>query len=220
MYQYDDSFQLRGLRHRLVKHLEQKGIRDAEVLRAISRVRRHAFLESGLSLTAYEDIALPIAEGQTISQPYTVAYQTELLAPRPGMKVLEIGTGSGYQAAILLEIGVKLFSMERYKALHAAAKHTLMKLGYRPTLRLGDGTAGWGAQAPFDGILVTAASPHLPASLLDQLAVGGRLVIPVGDRQSQVMHLVVRQPDGQLAVTQHDTFRFVPLVGREGYATE
>jgi protein-L-isoaspartate(D-aspartate) O-methyltransferase len=213
-----DTPQHRGQRERLVQELRRKGISNDGVLGAIGRVLRHAFVESALWPQAYQDIALPIAQGQTISQPYTVAYQTELLEPRLGLKVLEIGTGSGYQAAVLCELGVQVFSIERHNTLHRSAKALLTTLGYMPRLKFGDGTVGWAAHAPFDGILVTAASPSVPKAMLEQLAIGGRLVIPVGDRAKQHMTVITRLGDDDFEQTTLDGFQFVPLIGEQGFA--
>jgi protein-L-isoaspartate(D-aspartate) O-methyltransferase len=212
-----DTPQLRGQRERLVHTLQAKGIAQPAVLAALGRVRRHAFVESALWPQAYQDIALPIAQGQTISQPYTVAYQTQLLQPQPGQRVLEIGTGSGYQAAVLCELGCQVFSVERHNALHRTAKATLAALGYQPRLKFGDGTLGWAAHAPYNGILVTAASPRVPSALLEQLAIGGRLVIPVGDRDSQRMTVIERLGPDDYAETQLEGFQFVPLIGEQGW---
>jgi protein-L-isoaspartate(D-aspartate) O-methyltransferase len=214
-----DTYKLKGLRQRLVTILRDKGIQDDLVLDAIGKVPRHAFVESAFAEASYEDRALPIAEGQTISQPYTVAYQTQILQVKPGMKVLEIGTGSGYQAAILCELGAKLYSIERHRPLHQRAQELLTELGYKPRLKWGDGTAGWTAYAPFDRILVTAASPGIPDTFKEQLAIGGRLVIPVGDRDSQTMVVVVRKDTKEFLVEEKDKFRFVPMIGKHGWDT-
>ena len=197
----------------LVEELREKGIQDERVLAAIGRIKREQFVEGGLRSHAYEDKALPIGLKQTISQPYTVAYQTELLNPQPGESVLEIGTGSGYQAAVLCELGVRVFSIERHHALSARSKTLLASLGYRVLLRIGDGALGWDACAPFDGILVTCAAPDIPHALLSQLKdPGGRLIIPVGDRRSQVMMRWDRTGTDSFAKQESGSFRFVPLV--------
>lgn len=212
-----DTPQLQGQRQRLVEELRAKGIKDPAVLGAIGRVRRHAFIESALWPQAYKDIALPIALEQTISQPYTVAYQTELLRPRAGLRVLEIGTGSGYQAAVLVEAGCQVFSIERHRDLYRLAADTLAALGYKARLKQGDGTRGWTTYAPYDAILVTAASPGIPRSLLEQLAVGGRLVIPVGSREEQTMVVITRLDAEHFDRQDLDGFKFVPLIGEEGW---
>lgn len=181
------------------------------VLAAMEKVPRHLFVESGLWEHAYEDRALPIAGGQTISQPYTVAFQTQLLDIAPGCKVLEIGTGSGYQAAILAEMGAEVYSIERVRELYQRAKALLHDLGYRVHLRWGDGRLGWPTHAPYDRIILTAATPEIPPSLISQLAEGGRLVAPLGAPSSnQTMTVLIKQ-NGQLHQTQHGYFRFVPL---------
>lgn len=206
-----DPPRYQGLRRKLVAHLRAQGITDERVLAAMEKVPRHLFVESGLWEHAYEDRALPIAGGQTISQPYTVAFQTQLLEIVPGCKVLEIGTGSGYQAAILAEMGAEVYSIERVRELYQKAKALLANLGYRVYLRWGDGRLGWPTHAPYDRILLTAAAPELPPPLIAQLAEGGRLVAPLGAPNStQAMILLVKK-NGQLHQTQHGHFRFVPL---------
>lgn len=211
-----DTYKNKGLRQKLVEELKGKGIADPEVLRAFSAVPRHWFVESAFAEAAYEDRALPIAEDQTISQPYTVAYQTQLLKIKAGMKVLEIGTGSGYQAAILCEMGVKLFSIERIRSLHNKAKEILDEMNYTPRLKWGDGTAGWPTYSPFDRIIVTAASPGIPETFKSQLADGGLMVIPVGNMEEQTMCMVQRKGT-EFVVTKLDKFRFVPMIGRHGW---
>lgn len=201
----------------MVTIMRDKGITDDRVLDAMAKVPRHAFVESAFAEAAYDDRALPIAEGQTISQPFTVAYQTQLLKPTKGMKVLEIGTGSGYQAAILCELGVSLYSIERHRPLYNKALEILTDLGYKPRLKCGDGTAGWTTYAPFDGIIVTASSPNIPETFKEQLAIGGRLVIPVGDRENQVMTLVQRLGPKEYLIEEKDRFRFVPMIGKHGW---
>ncbi len=212
-----DSYKFQALRSRLVLQLSEKGISSPEVLTAIAKVLRHCFVESAFAEKAYEDIALPITDGQTISQPYTVAAQTELLDIKPGMKVLEIGTGSGYQCAILCEMGARVFSIERIRALYDKASKLLADLGYHVKLRHGDGTLGWRAYKPYERILVTAGAPRIPASLLEQLAIDGRLVIPVGDRENQRMKLVIRVSDNEFEITDLHYYKFVPLIGKEGW---
>src|SRR4051812_35324236 len=183
----EDNYIQRGLRNKLVKKLGEKGIRDERVLGAISRVPRHVFFDDALLNHAYQDKAFPIGEGQTISQPYTVAFQTEKLDIQPGDKVLEIGTGSGYQAAVLLEMGAKVFSIEYNKNLYEKTKAFLPKLGYQPHLFYGDGSRGLISKAPFEKILVTAGAPVVPRALTDQLSENGMLIIPVGTRDQQKM---------------------------------
>ena len=212
-----DSYKHKGMRERLVKLLAEKGIQDQLVLRAIGKIPRQAFVESAFAESSYEDRPLPIGDGQTISQPWTVARQTELLELKPGMKVLEIGTGSGYQCAVLCELGCKVFSIERMRLLHDRARVLLEELGYKPRLRWGDGTLGWETYAPFDRILVTAASPAIPETFKKQLSIGGRLIIPVGDREQQQMTAVTRKADNEWIIEKMGWFKFVPLIGKQGW---
>jgi protein-L-isoaspartate(D-aspartate) O-methyltransferase len=207
-----DTFKHKGLRQQLVEVVKNKGITDEKVLHAIGKVPRHLFMDSGFLDHAYQDKAFPIAADQTISQPYTVAFQTELLQVKKGSKILEIGTGSGYQTAILCELGAKVYSIERQLELFKLTSKFLPKLGYRvKKLIFGDGYKGLKEEAPFDGIIVTAGAPFVPKPLLSQLKIGGRLVIPVGDAV-QVMTLFIRS--GQKDFEQHEfgEFRFVPLL--------
>ncbi len=212
----EDNYKQRGLRNRLVKKLRLKGIEDELVLKAIEKVPRHAFFDDALLVHAYEDKAFPIGEGQTISQPYTVAFQTEKLMIKPGDKVLEIGTGSGYQACILLEMGAKVYTIEFNKALYERTKTFLPQLGYTPYFAYGDGSKGMKSKAPFDKILVTAGAPVVPTELTDQLAEGGILVIPVGDRERQQMVRITKK-NGKLVKEAFDYFAFVPLLGEQGW---
>jgi len=212
----EDNYKLRGLRNKLVKKLAEKGIKDERVLAAIGKVPRHVFFENALIDHAYQDKAFPIGEGQTISQPYTVAFQTEKLEIKPGDKVLEIGTGSGYQACILLEIGAKVYTIEYNRRLYEATREFLPQLGYKPQFFYGDGSKGLPAKAPFNKIIVTAGAPVVPSALTDQLAEGGILVIPVGDREKQVM-MQIRKNEGKLSKKQFDNFAFVPLLGEQGW---
>ncbi len=208
---YSDLPRYQGLRRKLVRYLRSQGIADERVLAALEKVPRHLFLESGLWEHAYEDRALPIAGGQTISQPYTVAFQTQLLQVEPGCKVLEIGTGSGYQAAILAELGAEVYSIERVRELYERSRRILQALGYKVHLRWGDGRLGWPTYAPYDRILLTAAAPEIPQALIPQLAEGGRLVAPRGaPHTTQEMIRLVKQ-NNQLQESQHGHFRFVPL---------
>ena len=207
-----DTFKHKGLRQQLVNVLKDKGITNTAVLAAIGKIPRHLFMDSGFLDHAYQDKAFPIAADQTISQPYTVAFQTELLQVKKEDKILEIGTGSGYQTAVLCDLGAKVFSIERQQELFKKTSKFLPLLGYRPKkLIFGDGYKGLPEEAPFDSIIVTAGAPFVPKPLLSQLKVGGRLVIPVGD-EVQIMTLFIR--NGPLEFEQHEfgEFRFVPLL--------
>ncbi|MBP3192954.1 protein-L-isoaspartate(D-aspartate) O-methyltransferase [Natronogracilivirgula saccharolytica] len=201
----------------LVEELESKGIRDKRVLAAFENVARHKFVDSALAHRAYEDTALPIEMGQTISQPFTVAKQTELMEVSEGDKVLEIGTGSGYQAAILCELGAKVYSVERHQMLYNRSREILEELGYRPNLKCGDGTMGWSAYAPYMSIVVTAGAPVIPESLKSQLDTCGRLVVPVGDEEKQAMYRITRHADGHFEEEKFSIFKFVPLIGKQGW---
>lgn len=204
-------------RHRLVVELQEKGIADARVLKAVGTVPRERFIDSALAHRAYEDTALPIGLKQTISQPYTVARQSELMELAPGENVLEIGTGSGYQCAILCEMGQKVFSVERHEELYRKSGDLLRALGYRAELKCGDGTLGWSAYAPYDAIVVTAGAPVVPDALLQQLVIGGRLVIPVGDQSAQAMLRLRRVSPTEFEEERFDGFKFVPLIGKDGW---
>jgi protein-L-isoaspartate(D-aspartate) O-methyltransferase len=207
-----DSYRHKGLRKRLVDSIRDKGIRSEEVLGAIGRVPRHLFMDSGFINFSYTDKAFPIAAGQTISQPYTVAFQTELLDVKKHLKVLEVGTGSGYQTAVLLELGARVYTIERQRQLFLDAQKTLGPLNYKPVYFYGDGYDGIPSFKPFDRILVTAAAPEIPESLLHQLAIGGILVIPEGDSTGQKMIRVGREAEDQFKRTEHGHFSFVPLL--------
>ena len=204
-------------RNALAEQIREKGIKDERVIDAIRTIPRHEMVDTALESRAYEDTALPIGSGQTISQPYTVAVQTELLEVEKGDKVLEIGTGSGYQAAILCQMGAEVYSVERQDELYHNAKKMLRQLGYRPHLKLGDGTLGWKAYAPYDGIVVTAGAPVVPEDLVNQLSVGGRLVVPVGNQESQVMVRITRVSEDDYEEEQFRHFKFVPLIGEKGW---
>lgn len=212
----------RRRRAALADALRRKGIEDERVLEAIQAVPRHRFVEPALRARAYRDEALPIGLKQTISQPFTVAYQTTLLDVRPGDRILEVGTGSGYQAAVLCEMGARVFSIERHRPLLERTQKLLDDLGYRVVTRHGDGSQGWAAYAPFDGIVVTAGASEPPDALLDQLRLpdddhrAGRLVIPIGDERGQVMTRIVRVGEATFEREEFHTFRFVPLVGEGG----
>lgn len=213
MRQYDDSYRHKGLRKQLVEQLRQKGITDERVLAAIEAIPRHFFLDSAFDKVAYEDKAFPIAEGQTISQPYTVAYQTQLLEVRPHEKILEIGTGSGYQAMVLAEIGAKVFTIERQKKLFDEHRNFILRKAY-PHIKYfyGDGYEGLPTFSPFDKIIVTAAAPYIPPKLIEQLKPGGKMVIPVGEGGIQRMLRITRNADRTTTDESFDTFSFVPMV--------
>ncbi|MFV0572332.1 MAG: protein-L-isoaspartate(D-aspartate) O-methyltransferase [Xanthomarina gelatinilytica] len=207
-----DTFKHKGLRQQLVETIKAKGIKDENVLDAMGRIPRHVFMDSGFLDHAYQDKAFPIAADQTISQPYTVAFQSELLQVKPGDKILEIGTGSGYQTAVLLELGASVFSIERQRELYKKTSKFLPKLGYWPKkLIFGDGYKGLKEEAPFNGIIVTAGAPFVPKPLLSQLAIDGRLVIPVGD-EVQIMTLFIRKGIKEFEKHEFGEFRFVPLL--------
>lgn len=212
-----DSFRHKGMRRSLVRQIAEKGIRDRAVLNAIENVPRHYFLEAVFLEQAYEDKAFPIGEGQTISQPYTVAFQTQLLAVQKGHKVLEVGTGSGYQAAVLAQLGAQVYSIEYNRVLFERTKKLFMQLRYPIHVFYGDGSQGMPGYAPFDRILVTAGAPAVPEALTDQLAAGGVLVIPVGTHKNQTMVRVTRLPNGKLHQETSDKFSFVPLLGHDGW---
>jgi protein-L-isoaspartate(D-aspartate) O-methyltransferase len=207
-----DSFLAKGKRKKLVDDLRRKGITDEEVLKAINKVPRHDFMDPAFLNHAYVDKAFPISSGQTISQPYTVAVQTELLKVKKRDKILEIGTGSGYQAAILAEMGAKVFTIERYRELYLKSQRTLESLGYTADFFYGDGYEGKPQYGPFDGIIITAATPEIPEKLPPQLKIGGRLVVPLGNSISQVMTLVIRTGDDSFEYSSHGSFIFVPLL--------
>jgi protein-L-isoaspartate(D-aspartate) O-methyltransferase len=209
----EDSFQHKGLRMKLVEEIRRKGITEERVLSAINAVPRHLFMDSGFMRFAYRDQAFPIRAGQTISQPYTVAFQTQLLEVNPMDKVLEIGTGSGYQSAILAEMGARVYTIERQKELYLSFQQLLVSLGYHVHFFYGDGYLGLPTYGPFDRILVTAAAPGIPEKLLEQLKPGGRLVVPIGRPNSQIMTLVEKSSDGEYNRSEHGCFVFVPMLG-------
>lgn len=204
-------------RQELVDKISKNGITDVYVLKAISEVERHKFVPEALLPHAYKDVALPIGYGQTISQPYTVAFMTQSLKVKPDSKILEIGTGSGYQAALLYHMGAKVYSIERQFEIYDRTRKLLDELEIRVNTKCGDGTIGWEEFAPFDGILVTAGSPNVPPSLQKQLAVGGKLVIPVGDKVSQKLRIVTKVDVDKFETVDIPEFVFVPLIGKEGW---
>lgn len=214
MRKYEDTYRHKGLRRKLVDLIKSKGITDEKVLTAIENIPRHFFLDSAFDEVAYEDRAFPIGEGQTISQPYTVAYQTQLLELKPFMKVLEIGTGSMYQASVLAELGVQVHTIERQKKLFDLNKGFEYIKRYRNIkFFYGDGFEGLPTYAPFDRVIITAAAPHIPQKLIDQLKPGGMMVIPVGTGDLQVMKRLVKQQDGTIKEESFDLFSFVPMLG-------
>ncbi len=208
----EESFEAKGKRKRLIEELRSKGITDENVLGAIGRVPRHIFMDDAFMKHAYQDKAFPIAAGQTISQPYTVAIQTMLLNVGKRDHVLEVGTGSGYQAAVLAEMGVKVYTIERQRELFRKAQTLLSSMGYRIQFFLGDGYEGQPQYGPYDGIIITAATAEVPDKLLKQLRIGGRLVVPRGDRDTQVMTLYTRRGEDDYEITTHGYFVFVPML--------
>lgn len=212
-----DNYREKGARKKLVEKLRERGIHDEKVLKAIGKVPRHYFFDETFWEQAYKDIAFPIGDGQTISQPYTVAYQTELLHIKRGDKVLEIGTGSGYQTCILLELGAKVYTIERQEHLFNRTIQVLPYMGYHAEFFFGDGSKGISEHAPYEKIIVTAGAPLVPEILLKQLTIGGILVIPVGDEHSQKMITVLRVSDMDYEKFELDTFRFVPLLGEQAW---
>ena len=209
----EDNYRHKGMRKILVEELKSKGISDENVLNAINAVPRHVFLDSSFLNFAYQDKAFPIGSGQTISQPFTVAFQSSLLEIKKNMKVLEIGTGSGYQACVLAEMGAKVFSIERQRKLYTKTKAFLAEFPYRIKMFLGDGNKGLPTYGPFDRIIITAAAPEIPQTLVDQLKVGGMMVIPLSENENcQTMLRLTKQEDGSLKREEHGDFRFVPML--------
>jgi len=204
-------------REQLVETLRKKGITDERVLKAIGTIEREKFIPPTMAHNAYKDIALPIGYEQTISQPFTVAFMTEKLNVKEGDKVLEVGTGSGYQAAVLEFLGAKVYSIEINLELYHRTVKLFDKLGIRVHAKYGDGTIGWAEFAPFDGIIVTAGSPSIPQKLKEQLAIGGRLVIPVGGREYQDLFVLTKVGENEFKTEVYPRFAFVPLLGKEGW---
>lgn len=203
-------------RAEMIDLLRRRGIVDEELLSAFAKVERHLFVQEPFINRAYDDCALPIGFQQTISQPYTVAFMTQALCVKKGHKVLEVGTGSGYQAAILAELGARVFTIERHIGLLAEARKRFDELGYHIASKAGDGTIGWSEFAPFDGIVVTAAAPEIPEPLLQQLSPNGKLVIPVGDLDLQTLRIITHTND-HFEVVEAPGFKFVPLIGKKGW---
>jgi len=218
MRKYEDTYRHKGLRKKLMDLLREKGITDENVLDAMNNIPRHFFLDSAFDEIAYEDRAFPISEGQTISQPYTVAYQTQLLQVKPFDKILEIGTGSVYQATVLAEMGVKVFTIERQKVLFEKTRNYIFKSKY-PHLKFffGDGFEGLPTFAPFDKVIITAAAPFVPPKLITQLKAGGKMVIPVNEGEQQRMLRITKNIDGSVTEESFENFSFVPmLTGKRG----
>ncbi len=215
---FQDGYREKGLRKKLVRILKEKGITDAKVLDAIDSVPRHVFLERVFLEQAYQDKAFPIGEGQTISQPYTVAFQSQLLEIKKDMKVLEIGTGSGYQACVLSHLQVKLYTIEYNKKLYTKTSTFLRSAGLTNiNFFYGDGSLGLSSFAPFDRIIVTAGAPSIPEKLIHQLVIGGKLVIPVGDDKNQTMLRITRLSENEFRREEFGAFKFVPLLGKDGW---
>lgn len=222
MRKYEDTYRHKGLRKKLIDHLRQKGITDENVLTAMNNIPRHFFLDSAFDEIAYEDRAFPISEGQTISQPYTVAYQSQLLQVKPFDKILEIGTGSIYQATVLAEMGAQVFTIERQKVLFDKSKNFVLKNKY-PNIKFfyGDGFEGLPTFAPFDKVIITAAAPFIPPKLVQQMKVGGKMVIPVDEGEHQRMLRLTKLEDGNTKEEAFDNFSFVPmLTGRNGWVID
>ena len=207
-----DSFRHQGLRKQLVEHLASKGISDLEVLNAMNKIPRHLFMDNAFVNFSYQDKAFPIGAGQTISQPYTVAFQSQLLEIKPYDKVLEVGTGSGYQAAVLSLLDAEVFTIERQRELFLKTKKFLPVLGYNCMFVYGDGYKGMPNFAPFDKIIITCGAPFIPKDLVAQLKVGGRMVAPIGDGDTQAMHLIEKISETETKVTTHGEFSFVPML--------
>lgn len=210
--EFQDTLRHQGLRKRMVEGIRIKGIKNEKVLEAIGKVPRHLFLDSSFLQYAYKDQAFPIGAGQTISQPYTVAVQTNLLEVERHDKILEVGTGSGYQAAVLLELGATVYTIERQRELYLKTQSLLPQIGYNPKFFYGDGYKGLPTYGPFDKIIITAGAPAIPEELIAQLKVGGRMVIPVGPREKQTMYVVVKSSETEYYKESHGTFVFVPML--------
>ena len=218
MRKYEDTYRHKGLRKKLMETLRAKGITDEKVLEAMNNIPRHFFLDSALDEIAYEDRAFPISEGQTISQPYTVAYQTQLLEVKPNEKILEIGTGSIYQASVLAEMGAKVFTIERQKKLFDKTKEFIFKSKYH-NLKFfyGDGYEGLQTYGPFDKVIITAAAPFIPPKLIEQLKAGGKMIIPLDEGEHQRMLRLTKNADGSINEEAFENFSFVPMLsGKNG----
>jgi len=207
-----DNYRHKGMRKKMLEELASKGIQNTDVLNAMEEVPRHWFLDNAFLEIAYQNQAFQIGCGQTISHPYTVAFQSQILNIKKGDKVLEIGTGCGYQTSILSKLGAKVFSIERHRPLYLKTKALLKNLRIRATLFYGDGYLGQPSFAPFDKIIITAAAPYIPDALVEQLSVGGLMVIPVGEGKNQTMYLVTKKADGTISKEEHGAFSFVPML--------
>lgn len=214
-----DSYRHKGLRRKLVEELREKGIDNELVLNAIDNIPRHLFMDNAFVNFAYKDQAFPIGSNQTISQPYTVAFQTQLLEIEPKQKVLEIGTGSGYQSCVLMEMKAKVFSIERHRSLHHKSKAQLNGLGYSPKLFFGDGYKGLPTYAPFDKIIITAAAPYIPEALKEQLKIGGMMVIPLGEGDEQQMLRLTKMSNGEFKTESFGKFSFVPMLQDKSFSS-
>tara|TARA_B100000674_G_C37792062_1_gene892233 strand:- start:441 stop:1091 length:651 start_codon:yes stop_codon:yes gene_type:complete len=212
-----DTFRHKGLRKMLVESLKEKGIRNSRVLDMINEIPRHQFMDNAFIQFAYQDKAFPIGNGQTISQPYTVAFQTELLELKPYEKVLEVGTGSGYQAAVLAGLEANVYTIERQRELFQKTKDFLPKIGYNCNFFYGDGYKGLEKFAPFDKIIITCGAPKIPEDLIKQLKIGGRMVAPIGSGDVQVMYLIKKISESEITTTTHGEFSFVPMLNNKNY---
>ena len=218
---FEDTYRHKGMRKNLIEQLQKRGMQNTNVLSAMMRVPRHYFVNSFFHYRVYDlEDPISIGEGQTISQPYTVAIQSHLLDIKKGDKILEIGTGSGYQASILLELGAEVYSIEYNEVLHNKAKKTLSDMGYNLVLFCGDGSLGLPQYAPYNGIIVTAGAPFIPNTLIEQLAINGKLIIPIGNREAQKMYRFIKKSNNEI-IQEHfsDIFKFVPLLGENGWDT-
>lgn len=204
-------------KEKLISDLKLKGIKSEKVLSAMWKVPREKFIDQSIWEQSYQDVALPIICGQTISQPYTVAFMTEKLDVSSGMKVLEIGTGSGYQSCILAELGANVYSVERIEELYFYSQNMFKELGYNIIQKLGDGTFGWKDFAPYDRIIITAGAPETPLELLKQMKINAKMIIPIGNRTLQIMTLIERKSATEFITTKFSQFRFVPLIGEQGW---